>query len=134
MPKDTTKNNDTDTVASVELPRDDLVASDTDIKATDKAHAYCIDGVFTKKIQAVHADAYRAEGVAVYYADDATRTIDGVKTLTTEFFVPFDKYVKRSSDRQSASSKNKQTKDMLASLDTSQISKEELLALMLSRL
>ena len=75
------------------------------IPVTKKTHAYILeDGTVVRAINPAHVDTYTKEKKNVYSAP-ATKTVDGAKVETENFYVSVEDFVKRTTARASLKDK-----------------------------
>lgn len=97
------------------------------ITVTKKTHAYILeDGTTVRAISEAHIKEYQKDGVQVYSAP-ATKLVDGVKVETNNYYVPVEKFVKRTTSRATLASK---LSAITSGQDISKMTAEQLLALL----
>lgn len=97
------------------------------INIEKKTHAYILeDGTVVRAINPAHVELYQKDKVNVYSCP-ATKTVDGVKVDTQNYYVDVDKFVKRSTAGNSLKSK---LSAVISSRDLSTMSATDLLALL----
>lgn len=95
------------------------------INVTKKTHAYILpDGTVVRAIGENTVKEYQKEGKQVYSAK-ATKTVDGAKVETTNYYVATSDFVKRSTARTTLASKLAAITD---GVDLSKMTAAELLA------
>lgn len=94
---------------------------------TKKTHAYILeDGTVVRAINPAHVDEYQKEKKQVYSCP-ASKTVDGQKVETENFYVSVDEFVRRSTARTSLKEK---LAVITSGKDLSTMSATELLALL----
>lgn len=97
------------------------------VTITKKTHAYLLDdGAIVRAISEAHVEEYQKEKKTVYSCA-ATKTVDGKKVETVNYYVNINDFVKRSSSRQSLASKLASVTD---GVDLTKMSAAELVALL----
>lgn len=92
-----------------------------------KAHCYQLpDGTIVRAISETHVEEYQKEGKTVY-TGAASKTVDGTRIETQNYYVAIDDFVKRTSARASLQSK---LASITADRDMTAMSAAELLALL----
>jgi hypothetical protein len=90
-----------------------------------KTHAYILeDGTVVRAISATHVDEYQKEKKTVYSCK-ATKTVDGNKVESTNFYVKTEDFVKRSTSSNSLQNK---LKNAIVGLDLSTMTAAQLAA------
>lgn len=96
------------------------------ISIENKTHAYLLeDGTVVRAISEAHVAEYQKEDKKVYSCK-ATKTVDGNKVETENFYVSIEDFVKRTSTRASLKEK---LANATAGKDLSTMTAQELLAL-----